>query len=472
MSDYENAVFVSYAWGGERENVVNQIDETLQLRGIRIVRDKRALGYKGSIKEFMERIGEGNCIIVVISDKYLRSPNCMFELVEIAENKHFHDRIFPIVLSDANIYDPIKRIEYVKYWEDKREELAEAMKTLDPANLQGIRDDMDQYDRIRDNISSITSILKDMNTLTPEMHQDSEFSNLYDAITKRLTETSGTPSPELSETESQKAEAKKGAPEVPPSIKLPIPKNVMIGIGAILGLVFLIIIGMSVFKPMDDPGSTQTEAPPIIAPTEEVLTPAETSDPSQEETNPPAVEELNGFTVNRVEYAGSGTSQAFVQGLEGVWYDVVVTDTYTESVYTEVDRDASSVYLEDERGYQIQLDINNGVIYIDLNDGNGQLVRNNILNSYITPTGYAASTVRYQNGEFTQANDKTWVEKKFDTNEEFTYKLTQRDEWTIYLLDQSRNMVASLNLKEKQISLNNSKDGTVSYYVITSAENE
>jgi hypothetical protein len=161
--------FISYAWGGEREDIFNKIDETLQQWGIRIVRDKRALGYRGSIKEFMEGIGRGNCIIVVISDKYLRSPNCMFELVEIADNKQFHDCIFPVVLSDANIYDPIKRIEYVKHWEAKRKELAKAMKTLDPANLQGIREDMDQYDHIRDKISGITSILKDINTLTSEM---------------------------------------------------------------------------------------------------------------------------------------------------------------------------------------------------------------------------------------------------------------------------------------------------------------
>ena len=80
----------------------------------------------------MERIGQGNCVIVVVSDKYLRSQNCMFELVEIADNKQFHDRIFPIVLADADIYDPIKRIEYVKYWEDKRNELADSNENSGP----------------------------------------------------------------------------------------------------------------------------------------------------------------------------------------------------------------------------------------------------------------------------------------------------------------------------------------------------
>jgi internalin A len=192
MEIYEKAVFISYAWGNESEEIVNQIDQSLQQRGLTITRDKRDLGYKGSIKEFMERIGQGNCVIVVVSDKYLRSQNCMFELVEIADNKQFHDRTFPIVLADANIYDPIKRIEYVKYWEVKRAELAEAMKTLDPANLQGIREEMDLYDRIRDKVSGLTSILKDMNTLTAEMHQDGNFSHLYDAIEKRMKESPAT----------------------------------------------------------------------------------------------------------------------------------------------------------------------------------------------------------------------------------------------------------------------------------------
>jgi hypothetical protein len=226
MQPYEQTVFISYAWGGEREEIVNQIDEALQERGIKITRDKRDLGYRGSIKEFMERIGQGNCVILVVSDKYIRSPNCMFELVEIAENKQFYDRIFPIVLADADIYDPVKRLGYVKYWEDKRNELAEAMKTVDPANLQGIREDMDLYDRIRDKVSGLVSILKDMNTLTPEMHQDSDFGHLYEAVENRIKE-------KLSSTE---AETKNGVPS-PADSRQPgenvIATNGSIGVGKI-----------------------------------------------------------------------------------------------------------------------------------------------------------------------------------------------------------------------------------------------
>ncbi|MGF1991008.1 MAG: COR domain-containing protein [Nostoc sp. ZfuVER08] len=184
--EFEKEIFISYAWGGESEQFVNQLDETLQAKGIKIIRDKRDLGYKGLIKAFMERIGRGKCVIAVISDKYLKSPNCMFELVQIAKNGEFYDRIFPIVLSDAQIYKPIARLKYIKHWEDEIRQLDEGMKEVGAANLQGFREEIDQYTEIRNAIAELTNLLKDMNTLTPDIHSKSEFEELLEAIVHRL----------------------------------------------------------------------------------------------------------------------------------------------------------------------------------------------------------------------------------------------------------------------------------------------
>ena len=179
-------VFISYAWGGESERIVNELDADMQSKGIMVIRDKRDLGFKGMIRDFMQQIGRGHAIIIVISDKYLKSPNCMYELVEIARNKDFYDRVFPIVLGDADIYNPLNRIKYIKHWEDKLKELDEAIRSVSSANLQGMRDEIDSYDEIRDNISNLTFFLKDMNTLTPEMHENSNFAVLIAALEKRL----------------------------------------------------------------------------------------------------------------------------------------------------------------------------------------------------------------------------------------------------------------------------------------------
>lgn len=187
MNTIENNVFISYAWGGESEQIVDKIDEALKKKGVELIRDKHDLGFKGSIKEFMERIGRGNCIIAIISDKYLRSKNCMFELLEIAENHNFYDRIFPIVLRDADIYDGVNRINYIKYWDDKIAELNSAIKTIGiVTNIQSILDEINLFGRIRATIDNLTNTLKDMNTLTPEMHEDSSFSQLIEALLSRL----------------------------------------------------------------------------------------------------------------------------------------------------------------------------------------------------------------------------------------------------------------------------------------------
>lgn len=186
MSGYERAVFISYAPGGKAEEIVNQVQTTLQARGLSIVLDQRALGYKGSINKFIERMGRGDCVVLIISDRYLRSADCMHALIEIAENKQFTNRIFPIVLEDAEIYDPIKQIKYIKHWEAAIEELENAVKEVKAANLHGIRETIDLYDDIRDKISGLTSTLKDMNSLTIDMHKAADFGELYDAISERM----------------------------------------------------------------------------------------------------------------------------------------------------------------------------------------------------------------------------------------------------------------------------------------------
>ena len=101
MSDRTSRVYFSYKWGGESERIVDEIEAALKAKGIGTVRDKADLGYKGKIGDFMREIGRGNAIVVVISDKYLTSDNTMFELVEIAKNKDVHERIFPVILEDA-----------------------------------------------------------------------------------------------------------------------------------------------------------------------------------------------------------------------------------------------------------------------------------------------------------------------------------------------------------------------------------
>ncbi|MBP5973231.1 leucine-rich repeat domain-containing protein [Brasilonema sp. CT11] len=188
--EYEKEIFISYTWR-DKDSMpyVEQLEKTFKEKGIKIIRDTNAVGdYKARFKEFMQRIGRGKWIIAVISDQYLKSENCMFELVQIAKNGDFYKRIFPIILSDAKINKPLERLKYVEYWEKETKDLDEGMKRVSGANLQGFREELDSYTEIRQYLPRLANTLKDMNTLTPEIHSQSEFEALLKAIEERLDE--------------------------------------------------------------------------------------------------------------------------------------------------------------------------------------------------------------------------------------------------------------------------------------------
>ena len=124
------------------------------------------------------RIGQGKAVVVVISEKYLKSEKCMFELVEIAKAQSFRERIFPIVLSDANVYKASGRVQYIGYWEKEFHELDAALKTVRGDNLTKLHQDLNLYSEIRRLFDGIADTLRDMNALTPEQHDASGFDEL------------------------------------------------------------------------------------------------------------------------------------------------------------------------------------------------------------------------------------------------------------------------------------------------------
>jgi internalin A len=70
----------------------------------------------------MKTLGQARLVIVVLSEKYLRSPYCMTELYSAYQNarqerQEFLNRIIPLVLKDANIGNWRGRASYAEHWE-------------------------------------------------------------------------------------------------------------------------------------------------------------------------------------------------------------------------------------------------------------------------------------------------------------------------------------------------------------------
>lgn len=126
-------IFLSYCW--ENEKVANLIDNYFSKNKIARQRDKRDIQYKQSIKEFMRTIRDAEYVIMVISENYLKSRNCMYEVLEFVKNKDFRDKIIPVILKEANIFNAKEKINYLTYWTNKKEDLKNAVKDISPENL-------------------------------------------------------------------------------------------------------------------------------------------------------------------------------------------------------------------------------------------------------------------------------------------------------------------------------------------------
>jgi internalin A len=132
--------FVSYARdddtsteGGEREGIVDRLCAAAEVRGIAIIRDKTTLRLGDPISSFMHQIGAGDRVFVILSDKYLHSPYCMFELWEIwrhsrADEADFRRRVRIYALPDAKARTPNERIRLARYWKREHDEIAAMIK--------------------------------------------------------------------------------------------------------------------------------------------------------------------------------------------------------------------------------------------------------------------------------------------------------------------------------------------------------
>ncbi|WP_428661956.1 leucine-rich repeat domain-containing protein [Runella sp.] len=190
-------IFFSYAWGDEhetgesREKIVDELYKSLKNEGHLVFRDKMDLSYKGLISDFMRQIGKGDIVIVAISDKYLKSPYCMFELLEIYRiskftKEQFVKVVFPIRVENIALDKPGIQGSYFDYWNEREKEWKELITKhsdrIKPAQFN-------EYDKVRsihNQLGDLLDHLRDMNALTKDLLSADNFAKIKEAIKDRF----------------------------------------------------------------------------------------------------------------------------------------------------------------------------------------------------------------------------------------------------------------------------------------------
>jgi TIR domain len=190
VAEADRTVYISYAWkdetpaGRDREAIVERLCDFLKGDNISIGRDKYRLRYKDSIDDFMREIGRGTCVVAFISDKYLRSDYCMFELFEVFRNGGAEDRLCVVLMPDARINDSAP---YLEYWDSRfAEEDGKIKRFGSKIDRDGLLKKAQRCGDIARNVDRIMSFIADHVQLTAIDAEGGDFAVLREAIRRIL----------------------------------------------------------------------------------------------------------------------------------------------------------------------------------------------------------------------------------------------------------------------------------------------
>jgi internalin A len=135
----EHEHYVSYAWGDDslegkaRKQAIDDLCDKAKLAGVEIIRDVTHMQVGDRISEFMDRIGGSQRVFVILSQKYLESEFCMYELWSIWKNcqqdpDRFLSRIRVHKLPCAKISKAADNLRCAAYWAKQKQEIDEIIK--------------------------------------------------------------------------------------------------------------------------------------------------------------------------------------------------------------------------------------------------------------------------------------------------------------------------------------------------------
>lgn len=201
----EKKIFISYSWSNK--DIADIVDQDFQELGYTLTRDERDIKYKDSIKDFMQQIGKHDFVIMLISDSYLKSENCMYEVMEVMRDREYKNKILMIIIRNddkqfyndyenrmkdvdfkeltigANIYSASGRISYTEYWEKKEAELTGQISRIqeDINRIQPLKE-LKRIRNISNNIGEFLEGLKDWKAVSLDSLRENNYSEIIDCI--------------------------------------------------------------------------------------------------------------------------------------------------------------------------------------------------------------------------------------------------------------------------------------------------
>lgn len=179
-SDSSLSIFLSYCW--KQSAAAEKIFMDLSQAGVNVKKDDHQLSYRDSIHDYMGSIRKDDFAVVLISDDFLRSKNCMNEMMNLFKEENAANRILPVLIEGTAIYRPKDRAVYLKYWEQELKNLQQEIADIPPYKSLSLHDEVKTVTEISIMIDGFLSMLvKEKNIYLGDL-QANGYKELYQKI--------------------------------------------------------------------------------------------------------------------------------------------------------------------------------------------------------------------------------------------------------------------------------------------------
>jgi len=170
-------IFISYSWANT--DIADYLDKTFEPTGIIIKRDRREIGYKDSIKDYMKQVRSTDYVLLIISDDFLKSESAMFEVLELLKDEKFRDKILPVVVDNTKIYKSEEQLGYIEYWTIIHRSLEENLKSVNPTDSINLLINLKHYESIKRSIGEFLSHIIDMQSPSFSILKEENFKRIF-----------------------------------------------------------------------------------------------------------------------------------------------------------------------------------------------------------------------------------------------------------------------------------------------------
>jgi hypothetical protein len=169
-------------------------------------------------------------------------------------------------------------------------------------------------------------------------------------------------------------------------------------------------------------------------------------------------EVVNGYSVEQVDFGGGGKKLgAYFQTGPNAWKETDLKGKTTFE-FAETNRDQWSVYLEDRsRNVDLQIDLHRKKVRYS--DPNTPIRDQYDVLSSAAVNGLMIAEAMYgsldgsgtQLGSFFQTGPAAWYERNAEGQKTFEFRETNRDDWSVYLIDSSRDVSIQIDIWTQKV---------------------